>query len=57
MFANVGQAQLEERGDFLCFAQNPEIKLYLRRDYLAEVEQKSSVVPQNEHLVLKKARR
>lgn len=41
----------------MCFAQNPEIKLYLRRDYLAEVEQKSSAVPQNEHLVLKKARR
>ena len=39
------------------FAQNPEIKLYLRRDYLAEVEQKSSAVPQNELLVLKKARR
>ena len=41
----------------MCFAQNPEIKLYLRRDYLVEVEQKSSAVPQNEHLVLKKARR
>ena len=37
------------------FAQNPKIKLYLRTDYLAELQQKSSAVPRNENLVSKNA--